>query len=468
LSRRPAASLLLALLLGAACASGGAPRAGNPAPSPAAPAVTPGSNLPAATGGDWPTYHGDAARSGVLRGGGGFGSAAPAWQSGELDADVYAAPIVAGGLVVVATERNTVYAFDASTGQARWSRQLADPVDASTLPCGGIRPVTGITSTPVADPSRGLVYAVAFQRQPQHVLYSLRLETGEVVASRAVDPPGESPSTHQLRGALTLANGYVYIAYGGLLGDCGQYHGWVVGAPVAGGPLAGYRVPCDRECGLWAPGGPTVDDGGDLWVTSGNGEPFDRFTYSNSVLRLSPDLKLRDYFAPRDWAALSRSDSDLGSISPVLLDGGLAWISGKSATGYLLRRDHLGGIGGQAFSGPVCNTYASAIADGPMVYLACPGEGRLMAVRVDASRPSFSPAWRVDGIAPGGPILAYGALWVVDTDGGSLIAVDPQSGRRLFSLAGGGVVHFVTPAAAGGRVYAVLGRRLRAVTITPA
>src|SRR5207302_1082462 len=101
----------------------------------------------------------------------------------------------------------------------------------------------------------------------------------------------------------------------------------------------------------------------------------------------------RDSFGPKDWAELSRSDQDLGSISPILLDNGLVWSSGKGSTGYLLRRDHLGGVGGQAFSGPVCPTYSSAIASGGSVFLPCPFDGRLMAVRVDASRPSFSQAW---------------------------------------------------------------------------
>lgn len=462
--RRPrliAGWVVLTLVFGTACASQSSPGSASRSPAAAASEAA-----PAGVAKDWPTYHGDASRSGVLRASGNrFVSASFAWQSGQLDADVYASPIVAAGLVIVATERDTVYALDVSSGQQRWSRHLAEPVMAATLPCGNIRPVSGITSTPVADAERRVLYVVAFVQPGRHMLYALNLADGGVINSRSVDPPGESPTVDQQRGALALANGNVYVPYGGLFGDCGQYHGWVMGVPVAGGGLIQYQVPCDRECGLWAPGGPTLDEGGDLWVSSGNGEPLNRFSYSNSVIRLSPDLQRRDYFAPSDWAALSREDRDLGSTSPILLQGGLVWISGKSATGYLLRRDHLGGIGGQAFAGQVCNTYGSALAEGALVYLPCPLDGRLMAVRVDASKPSFSTAWQVSRGAPGAPILAYGALWLIDTDSGSLAALDGQSGRELFKHPGGGSSpHFVTPAAAGSHVYAALNQRLVAVT----
>ncbi|MDQ6742310.1 MAG: PQQ-binding-like beta-propeller repeat protein [Candidatus Dormibacteraeota bacterium] len=468
---RWAAFLLVLLLTG--CAGGSSSPSRSPSSSaPPSTAVSPTSTARGVA--DWTTYHGDAARSGVLRGAPltGFQPAVTHqdWQTGQLDGDVYASPIVASGLVVVATENDTVYAFDATAGgQAKqvWKRHLAEPVDASTLPCGGIRPVSGITSTPVADPGRDVLYVVGFVRPAQHLLFTLKLSTGDLQGSRPVDASGESPRTHQQRGALALANGYVYIPFGGLLGDCGQYHGRVLGVPVDGGDLIQYQTSCSRECAIWAPGGPTVDGSGDIWVATGNGEPFDRFTAGNAVLRLPPGLgKPRDYFAPSDWAELSRSDQDLGSISPILLDHGLVWISGKGSTGYLLRQEHLGGVGGQAFKGDVCPSFASAIASGDVVFVTCPEDGRLMALRVDAGRPSFSQAWQAQRNAPGAPILAFGALWVIDTGDGSLAALDPGNGNTtLFSLPGHGATpHFVTPAAASGHIYAALGRRLVAVS----
>jgi hypothetical protein len=225
-------------------------------------------------------------------------------------------------------------------------------------------------------------------------------------------------------------------------------------------------VPCGRECGLWAPGGPTVDAAGDLWVASGNGESTTAFDYGNAVLRLSPDLRLRDWFAPADWASLSAADQDLGSVSPVLLDGGLVWISGKEGTGYLLRRGHLGQIGGQAATARACPSYGGSAYAAPILYLACPGG--VLAVGIDpGTPPSFSTRWQQARDRPGAPILAYGALWVVETGAGRITALDPGDGRQLYaSPAGGAAARFATLAAAGGSVYAVLGRRLMALTVT--
>jgi outer membrane protein assembly factor BamB len=449
---RPAA-LLAAVLVGA-CGSGSTA-------APVPPATAASSPLPSlASVPDWPTYHGDLARTGTPPGPAAtLRSATRDWTSGALDGDVYASPIVAGGLVLVATENDTLYAFDAVRGTLRWSRHLAAPVDASTLPCGDIRPVSGITGTPVADVASRLVYVVAFVRPARHVLYTVDL-AGEVKASRPVDPPGDSARVEQQRGALTLSAGTVYVPYGGLTGDCGQYHGWVVGAPVAGGSTTAYQVPCHRECGLWAPGGPTVDGGGDLWVASGNGDSTTTFDYGNAVLRLSPDLKLRDWFAPANWAALNSADADLGSISPVPLSNGLVWISGKGGTGYLLRQDHLGHVGGQAASGDACPSYAGTAYAAQTLYLACSGE--LRAVRADLS---MTVLWRRPLGSPGAPIVADGAVWVVETGTGRLLALDPADGTQRWAYSGDSAMHFVTPAASGDRVYAALARRLVAVRV---
>ncbi len=418
----------------------------------------------ATTSQNWPTYHGDLARSGALAGSTrGFGSPGLDWVTGPMDGDVYASPIVAGGLVLIATENDTVYAFDAASGHQRWSRHLGQPVDASTLACGNIRPVSGITGTPVADAAGQALYVVAFVRPAQHVLYTLDLASGVVRGQRRVDPPGDSPLTEQQRAALTLAGDIVYVSFGGLFGDCGAYHGWVVAAPITGGDLISYQVPCHRACGLWAPGGPTVDEQGDLWVSTGNSDSTSTFDYGNAVLRLSPDLKLRDWFAPSNWAQLNSGDQDLGSISPALLEGGLAWISGKDGTGYLLRRDRLGHIRGQAFSRTVCPTFGSSAYAAPMLYLSC--STSVVAVRIDPTATSFTVSWRQSQDAPGGPILAFGALWVIDTGNGTLAALDPVDGHRLYSYSGGKAMHFVTPAAAGNHVYAALDRKLVAVAV---
>ena len=97
-----------------------------------------------------------------------------------------------------------------------------------------------------------------------------------------------------------LSNCRVYIAFGGLYGDCGAFNGWLVGGPVDGNAqLIFYRVPSHRGAGLWPPSGPAVDGTGNIYVTSGNGFSNSSFDFGNSVIRLSADLAIVDRFAPK-------------------------------------------------------------------------------------------------------------------------------------------------------------------------
>jgi outer membrane protein assembly factor BamB len=164
---------------------------------------------------------------------------------------VYAEPLVLAGVVLVATENGSLYAFNAASGRALWRTHLATPVAGGQLPCGDIDP-SGITSTPVADASAGVLYAVALQAGFRHVLYALSVTTGRVLWSRDVDLTGADPLVEQQRSALALANGRVFVAYGGLYGDCGSYHGWVMGAPSAGpaGAVISYQVPTGNQGGI--------------------------------------------------------------------------------------------------------------------------------------------------------------------------------------------------------------------------
>lgn len=380
---------------------------------------------------------------------------------------MWASPIIAGGLVIIATENDSVYAFGAAgsaTWTPTWTRHLASPVPSSRLECGDVRPVSGITSTPVADAPSGRLYVVAFVQPGRHVLYTLDLRTGRMLAQQRVDPPGESPLFEQQRGALKLANGRVYIPFGGLDGDCGSYHGWLVGASTSGAASARFRPPvCPNECAFWAPGGVTIGPDGDVWVTSGNSNGASgAFDYSNTVFRLSPDLHLVDWFAPPNWKALSGSDQDLGSTSPVLLNG-LVFAAGKQGIAYVLKQGDLGHIGRGAASGQACPAFSAAVAVGDAVYLSCWGPDKVLALHIHPAAPSLTQGWTRSVGVPGGLIAAYGAIWVVGTSTGSLEALDPGTGAVRFSTAAGSAPHFTTPAAAQGHVYAVLGGHLVAV-----
>ena len=130
---------------------------------------------------------------------------------------------MSAGRVYVATENDTVYALSATTGKVAWSRHLATPVPASSLPCGDIAPTVGITGTPVIDPARGEIFVVADEEshgRPAHVLTGLSTSTGQVEMTRDVDPPGADTAALLQRTGLTLAGGRVVFGFGGNDGDC--------------------------------------------------------------------------------------------------------------------------------------------------------------------------------------------------------------------------------------------------------
>jgi outer membrane protein assembly factor BamB len=162
----------------------------------------------------------------------------------SVDGDVYASPLIVAGHVIVATENNTVYSLDLFTGAVIWTIHLGQPVDAASLPCGDIGPVTGITGTPAADPASGLLYVVAFLGARHHMLFTLKLVDGTVASQQDIDPAGSTPAVQQQRGALAVGANYVYVPLGGLYGDCGPYHGYVVAVPRAGGAARATRSRC--------------------------------------------------------------------------------------------------------------------------------------------------------------------------------------------------------------------------------
>jgi outer membrane protein assembly factor BamB len=391
-----------------------------------------------------------------------LGTPHEAWHS-VLDGMVYASPLIVAGHVLVATENNTVYSLDLFTGDLVWQQHLGDPVDASSLPCGNIAPLTGITGTPAADVVARRLYVVAFVRGFHHVLFTLSLTDGAVLGSQGVDPPGSNPVVQQERGALALGSGRVYVPLGGLFGDCGDYHGYLVAVPAGGGALLVYRTPVAREAGIWSPAGATVSASGEVYVATGNGSATQSFGYSNSVIELSPDLTVRSFFAPSNWQSLDASDLDLGSVGPTVMPSlGVVVAIGKSGVAYLLRASQLGGIGGQIASRPVCSgAWGGTAWSGPMVWVPC-SDG-LVALSVTSS--SIGVAWKASRPRLGSPILAAGAVWAIEPETGELYALDVTSGAVLFSANLGPAAHFSTPAATEGFVVVPAGGRVVAFSV---
>jgi outer membrane protein assembly factor BamB len=412
---------------------------------------------------DWPQYHRNAARTGLGPAQPALSSPHVAWTA-DVDGAVYASPLIVAGHVLVATENNSVCSLDLFTGAVVWSMHLGDPVDASTLPCGDIFPVSGITGTPAADTAAGRLYVVAFMRDYHHVLFTLSLVDGKVVGQQGIDPPGSQPSVEQERGALALGSGYLYVPFGGLYGDCGNYNGYLEAVPLAGGPVVAYRVPSSREAGIWSAAGPTIAASGSVYVVTGNGASRSAFDYSNSVVELSADLtSVQSYFAPSDWISLNASDTDLGSVGATLLPSlGVVVAIGKEGVAYLLKADQLGAVGGQVASQRVCaGAWGGTAWSGSTVFIPC-ADG-LVALSVTPT--SLSVAWTASHPVLGSPIVAAGAVWAIEPDSARLYALDPSSGAEIYSTDLGAARHFSTPAATEGFVVAPAGTRVVAISV---
>ena len=404
---------------------------------------------------DWPVYHFSSYRSGNYP-----SMPTPTRlrvaRSLTLDGEVYASPLAIRGQTIVATENNTVYRFSASY-QLLWKRHLGRPSPARERACGNIDPL-GITGTPAYSAATGKIYVAAelSGSPPTHRLYAIDYRTGAVSWSRTLDLPGVDSAAMQERGALALVGSRVYVPFGGLAGDCGRYKGRVIAYSTSGtGSAISYTVPTSREAGIWAPPGPTADYQGNILVAVGNGESGrgDRYDYSDSILELSTSLRLTDSFSPRSWATDNESDLDLGSQGPAI-SGPWILAAGKSGNAYVLRRSHLGGIGGQVSSRSLCRSFGGTAVRGSVVFVPC--TDGLRAVQID-SKGTMHVLWHAAANITGSPIIAGGRVWSVDPDGGRLYSLSLATGRVQGSVAVGKTSRFATPA--------VYGRDIRVPTL---
>jgi outer membrane protein assembly factor BamB len=438
--------IVLTLVALAACSSSGSPSTKES--GQAAPGAATVSGKPV----DWPTYHLNTYRNASYPSMAAFTKMTVARKL-ALDGAVYASPIVVNGVVVVATENDTVYAFDSSYRQL-WKRHLGTPARQSQLPCGNIDPL-GITGTPVYAPSTGQVYVAAEfgGSSPTHRLFALSFRKGTVSFSRTLDLPGVDRSAMQERGALTIVGSRVYVPFGGLAGDCAQYKGRIIAYPITGrgSSVVSYTVPTAREAGIWTPPGLTADNAKHILAAVGNGAsgstgPYD---HSDSVLEFSRTLRLTDSYSPSTWRPDNDADKDLGSQGPALI-GKYVFQAGKSGTAYVLRRDHLGGIGGQVSKATVCKSFGGTAQRLDVVYVPCTDGVR--AVRVDA-KGRMHVLWHAAAAVAGSPTYGGGRIFSLDATGGVLHALSLTTGRTTQSVAVGATSRFATVAEYGRTVY---------------
>ncbi len=416
-----------------------------------------------AGGASWTVYHDSLAGTGVAPDVTSVDTATRAWTSPALDGEIYGEPLVFDGRVYVATENDTVYALTASTGAKIWSAHLGTPVPSTDLPCGDITPTVGITGTPVIDPSRGEIFVVADELVngvPAHVLTGLNTTTGQTEMTDHVDPAGVNTAALLQRTGLTLDHGQVIFGMAGNFGDCSSYKGRLFAVPEDGGTPRLFTVDAaagESQGGIWMGGAaPVVGGNGDVWVATGNGSVYSyshAYDDSDSVLELSPAMRLLQYFAPSNWPVNNSQDLDM-STAPVLLPDGQVILTGKSRIVYLLDGAHLGGIGHpQASLASACpeDIDGGVAIVGMTVYLPC--RTGIIAVAATRSPPALHLLWS-SGTGGGPAIVAAGLVWTIGQNG-MLYGLEPATGKIRQQASIGAVAnHFPTPSVADGLMLA--------------
>ena len=290
-------------------------------------------------------------------------------------------------LVIVATEHDSVYAFDADGRSSApiWHDNFTNPAaGVTTVPAGDVDtsgnqdiPVeVGITQTPVIDPATGTIYVVAKTKEASgstttyvQRLHALDLATGAekdggpVVIQASVPGTGNGSSGGTLkfdplreneRSAGLLNNGVLYLAFTSHA-DTEIYHGWVLAYnPTTLQQAWAYSTtPNALDGSVWMDGdGIAADSSNNLYFITGNGT-MDANTsggkdYGDSYEKLSPSGTVLDYFSPSNQATLQSQDLDLGSGGVLLLPDQSGTYphemvsAGKDGTVYLVNRDNMG------------------------------------------------------------------------------------------------------------------------------
>jgi PKD domain-containing protein len=403
-----------------------------------------------------------------------------------VDGQVYPQPLWVANLntkgsthnvVFVATEQDTVYAFDADDTSCvtYWSNHLVpsgeEPPTNGDIGSDDIMPIWGIVGTPAIDLEKKLLYVVTKTKTSgtnchsagscHQRLHALRLADGkesangpvELTSSITVPGTGSGSSGGQLpfdpwhenqRPGLAVWNGTVYVSWASHE-DQSPWHGWVMGfdgSNPQNAPSAFNTTPNGEGGGIWMSGGaPSIDGDGNLYVITGNGDFDGNTDFGDSFLKLSADLSLRDWMTPADQAQMAGNNWDLGaggaavladlSSGPVrhLLIGGGKMGSGNEGELYLLNRDAMGNLEGngprivQKFSVGSW-LYATPAFWNNTLYIAGRG-GNMLAYTLDTSSVQFnttpssrsSTTYQGRGTTPAVSSRgnSEGILWAIDS-----------------------------------------------------
>jgi hypothetical protein len=381
--------------------------------------------------------------------------------TGTIVGNVHAQPLYIengpGGraMVIVVTASNNVYALDATDGSVIWQRNVGTPVTSGL--CGVPVNPFGIIGTPVVDlASRSLFFnAMIDGATKKHFVFSLNVDTGATnPGSWPVDLNAHAsyqgiPFTSNVeneRGALALVNGRVYVPFSGHLGDCGVYHGWVVGIAISNPSDVMAWATTAIGGGIWGHSG-VASDGTNMFVITGNTILPDIWMGGEAIIRLQDGPTFTgqptDYWAPLNWHDLDAFDTDLGGVSAMLIDvpdanpSHLVLATGKDGNAYLLNRDNLGGIAApltqQSVDGVISGQSSATYTTSQATYFVFRADGNTVkAYKINSNPLTITFAWSVSQNGQGSP-------WVTTTDGTNnaiVWVVGAQGDHRLHGYNG--------------------------------
>jgi hypothetical protein len=444
---------------------------------------------------------------------------------GTFTGNVWASPLYVEkgtggkGTFYVATASNTLVALDETTGKATFTAStFGAPASQSGAGCGNVAPI-GITGTPAIDLATRLIVFDAATADGNgniatHTIYGVSIDDAStkwsVDVSTLTDASGLafSPQPQNQRGAVLIVNGIAYVVFGGHAGDCGTYHGWVVGVPLDGKGAKAWATQVGGA-GIWAVGG-SASDGQSVFVATGNGIGGSNTTWQESegIFRLDPGPSFTgqpaDFFAPNDWANLDNGDVDISGSGPLVIDApsltpsALVMAQGKDGWLYLMNRTNLGGISAaqgtanvgalHVSNGEISNGSAWATVGGTTYVVVrpngtesgdnCPNGsgGDLVAVKLDpAAAQKMTVVWCANSGGVGSPIITStdgtndGLVWTFGAEGDNALHAfkladgTPVGTSAAAPLTNGDTVHhFATIAAVHGRIFVTADNNLLA------
>jgi hypothetical protein len=413
--------------------------------------------------------------------------------NGTISGNVYAQPLYVddgpGGrpTIIAATESNRVYALDAIDGTVIWQQQnLGAPVPLTSLPCGNINPM-GITGTPVIDLASRSIFLDAMTTPDggstkKHLIYSVDLDTGAINPGWPVDVnaavPGFTSSVQGERGALAIVGNILYVPYGGHAGDCGTYHGWLVGVPINNPASVTAWATVAIGGGAWSTGGIASDGTNPFMATGNTFNTGGTWSGGEAIIRFQPGPISADYWAPTNWFQLDGGDTDLGGSGPLLVDvpgatpSNLVVALGKDGNAYLLNRENLGGITAPLaslhVSGNSIIQAAATYRTNQGTYVAFRANGNTLSTfRINAGNPpTITSALSMSQNGCGSPFVTSTdgtnntVVWAIGANGDQkLHGYDGDTGAVVFAGGGanetmGGTHSYnTTGIAARGRIY---------------